>query len=316
MSGGGGDFLRMKRLISILASLTVLALIITATACHDSIFSDIQDESDIDSDRLQGAANAFVLFKGNIYFSAGNKGEIYRKSASAITRGGWETIKVPGEVPGYLYSDGTSLYLLTITKIKSGTGKYEGMNVPAGWEEYTSTTGNSGSFNYRQHYEWTQNGSTVPDAYKTQHLNATIGTHSYSVSYRDTSINGLGDVGGSDEAGSVFCLAPTADYLLIGGYRGLFHVPAGGSVSDLSDKIGCHNSSASIFDGQNITAIYVAGSTDSGTGASKVWSAPSTSENDSIIYVWAQGRGSRFATKGGLYSYIPGEGDKAWNSEG
>ncbi|MBP5157722.1 MAG: hypothetical protein ILP18_07630 [Treponema sp.] len=287
--------------------------------CHDSIFEDIKQESAIGEDRIKGGATGFVVFKGHIYFAPTNEGVIYRKannSSSWYNRGHWEAISCP-EIPVYLATsdDGQTLYLLTTT-FQEGTDDFSGVNMPTGYYEYTSTSGDSGSWSSRiNSYKYGILGTDIPDRYKEQNTRVRAPSGKvYSVAansnvlYEDRTPILYADQK-DVKVGSWWCIAGTHDNLILGTSVGLFHMHTGST--DINDEVAPNDFSTakSIFSGMTILSIYVGGTTKDSTGA---WSCSDTSETSSVIYVFATGAGSSYAAQNGLYSYIPGQG---WDSE-
>lgn len=287
---------------------------ITFFSCHDSIFEDINEESSIGDERIKGGATGFAVFNGQIYVAPTNPGTIYRKSEYLSgSRGHWESIDCPN-TPIFLAVEGSTLYMLTTT-FHAGSGYAEGISVPTGFYEYTSSTGNSDSWTHVADYAYDLDGTNIPSRYKNQHTKVLSPSHgTYSI---DTNTNILYQnstaILYADQAdvkvGSWWCIAGTRDQLILGTSSGLYDMPIGST--DLDDEVAPndHSSSRSIFSGMTILALYVAGTTRNSSGE---WSCSGQSETDSVIYVFATGPGSSYASQNGLYSYIPGQG---WDSE-
>lgn len=305
------------RHLAIIIPLLLAGLVFSG--CHDPIFEDIKKESSIGEDRIKGGATGFVTFKGYIYFAPANEGVIYRKPNNAEswhTRGNWDAVSCP-DVPVYLAvsDDGQTLYMLTTT-FKEGTDDFSGINMPSGYYEYKSTSGDSGSWGERiNSYRYGILGTDIPDRYKNQ--NTAVRSPSNKVYTIAANSNILYEDGTpilyADQkdvrVGSWWSLAGTNDQLILGTSTGLYHMHIGST--DINDEVAPNDFSTakSIFGGMTILTIYVAGTTKDSTGA---WSCSNTSETSSTIYVFATGSGSAYASQNGLYSYIP---DQGWDSE-
>ena len=288
---------------------------ITFFSCHDSIYEDINKESSIGEDRIKGGATSFVKFNGCIYVAPTNEGVIYRKpEVNCYSRGGWEAVSCPN-TPIFLAEEGGILYMLT-TIFKEGSGDFEGINLPNGFYEYISSTGNSDSWFFRASYVYDKEGTHIPSRYKNQHTKVrpngsssaySIDTNSNVLYWGNTAIL-LADQN-DVQVGSWWCLAGTSDQLIMGTSTGLYHMQIGST--DINDDVAPNTLSTakSIFGGMTILALYVAGTTRDSTGA---WSCSGQPEINSVIYAFATGPGSAYAAQNGLYSYIPGLG---WDSE-
>ncbi len=281
--------------------------------CHDSIFEDINKESAIAEDRIKGGVTSFVVFNGRIYVAPANNGVIYRKNESRCRdRGDWDAISCPN-TPIFLAVDGSTLYMLT-TIFENGSGDTEGINLPTGYYEYTSRSGDSDSWDYVARYDYDQEGTHIPSKYKNQHtkVNTSAGTYSTStnsnVLYLDNTAVLYADQN-DVKVGSWWSIAGTADQLILGTSAGLFHMKIGST--DINDEVAPNDlsTSKSIFSGMTILSLFVAGTRMNSSGA---WNCSSQSETDSVIYVFATGAGSAYVSQNGLYSYIPGQG---WDSE-
>ena len=202
------------------------------------------------------------------------------------------------------------------TNFEEGSGDNEGINLPNGFYEYISSTGNSDSWFFNASYIYNKEGTYIPARYKDQHTrvrpNGSAAVYSVTtnsnVLYLDNTAILLADQR-DVQVGSWWCLAGTSDQLIMGTSTGLYHMPLGST--DINDEVAPNTLSTakSIFGGMTILALYVAGTTRDSSGA---WSCSSLPEINSVIYVFATGPGSAYASQNGLYSYIPGLG---WDSE-
>ncbi len=305
--------MKQKNIHYLVVMISLLLASLSFFSCHDSIFEDINEESAIDNNRIKGGATSIITFNGKIYVAPTNTGVIYRKNESdRFSRGGWEDISCPN-TPIFLTVDGSTLYMLT-TIFQEGSGDYTGLNLPIGFYEYISTTGNSDSWTYVASYAYDQDGTYIPAKYKNQHsqVSSSAGTYKIETNTNILYLNNNAILLADQkdvQVGSWWCIGGTADQLILGTSVGLFDMPIGST--DLDDDVAPNDfsTSKSIFAGMTILSIYVAGTSRNASGA---WSCSGQAETDSVIYVFATGAGSAYAAQNGLYSYIPGQG---WNSE-
>lgn len=284
--------------------------------CHDPIFEDINKESSINEDRIKGSITSFVVYDGYLYCAPANEGVIYRKannSSSWRSRGGWDDVDCP-ETPVFLATENGYLYMLTTT-FENGSGASEGIYMPTGYYEYRTTTpGNWGDRVATYGYDMT--GDTIPSKYKNQHTKVRTSddtvystTPNSNILYRNNEAILYADQR-DVKVGSWWSLAGTNDQLIIGTNTGLYHMQIGST--DINDDVAPNDKSTakSIFSGMTILSVYVAGTVKDSSGSA--WWKSNSNEVDSVIYVFATGPGSGYASQNGLYSYIPGDG---WNSE-
>ncbi len=284
-------------------------------SCHDPIFEDINKESAINDERIKGSMSSFVIYDDYIYCAPANEGVIYRKrnsSSSMRSRGGWDDMDCP-ETPVYLAEEDGYFYMLTTT-FENGSGASEGIYMPTGYYEYR--TRNPGDWGDRiDSYGYDMTGDNLPSRYKNQHakVKASDGTvysttANTNVLYRDNEAILYADQK-DVKVGSWWCLAASRDQIILGTSTGLYHMQVGST--DINDDVAPNDKSTakSIFSGMTILTVYVEGMERNSSG---LWECADDDETDSVIYVFATGPGSGYASQNGLYSYIPGAG---WDSE-
>ena len=300
-----------KNIRNAVLTLPLLLAGIAFFSCHDPIFEDINKESAINEDRIKGGISCFVPYNGHVYVAPANDGVIYRKNLNDVrNRGDWESVRCP-KIPIYLAKENGCLYMLA-TEFDNGSGDYDGINMPTKFYEYkTDDPGNWGD--PIDTYKYDTSGTYIPSRYKNQHskVSTTSGTYSIATNTNELFL-GNEMILRADQrdvrAGSWWCLAGTNDQLIIGSSVGLLHMQIGST--DIDDDVAPNeiSTSKSVFGGMTILAVYVAG-TDMTDG---VWQSSTSNEADCVIYAFATGTGSSYASQNGLYSYIPGKG---WDSE-
>ncbi len=284
-------------------------------SCHDPIFEDINKESAINDERIKGSMSAFVIYDDYIYCAPANEGVIHRKKNSASSlrsRGGWDDVRCP-ETPVYLAEEDGYLYMLTTT-FENGSGASEGIYMPTGYYEYR--TKNPGDWGSRINtYGYDMTGDLLPSKYKNQHTKVRASDNTvYSMStntnvlYRDNEAILYADQK-EVKVGSWWCIAASKDQIILGTNTGLYHMQMGSTDINTDDAPSDKSTARSIFSGMTILTVYVEGMEKE---SSSIWKSSGINETDAVIYVFATGPGSGYASQNGLYSYIPGEG---WDSE-
>ncbi len=274
------------------------------TSCHDSIFETIENEIALDKSGIRGSMGSIVEYgdapNRYLYITPMNKGVIYRKSASANTKGGWQKLSAP-KTPVAIASSGGTLYMLAVDWAE-GSGDYEGYNVPT-YFEYTSTNGTSWNF-INKTYPYQENSGNLPSRYKNQHCTVTnsYGTYSIGTSNSTTSIST--PAGSQDlKEGLIYAITATANTVIIGTTRGIFSfdIKPNGSLDGESTYVGNRNGNdtASTLTG-DVPVVYVPSN------------YRTANEGSGPIYAYSCPMSSGGTTNEGLMAFFPSSG---WNRD-
>lgn len=290
----------MKKAFYIIAAAFSIFMTFGLTSCHDSIFETIENEIALDKSGLRGSIGSIVEYGGWLYVTPMNKGVLYRKSATARSKGGWNKISAP-KTPVAIALSGSTLYMLSVDW-DEGSGDYEGYNVPT-YFEYTSTDGTNWTY-INNKYGYTEDSSNLPARYKNQHCSVTAGNgKSYSIpsSYSTSVITTPNGSQNLDE-GYIFAITATYDTVIVGTTTGIYSykIQSNGSLTDKSTHVGDLEKDASSTFTRDVPVVYVPN--DSRT----------KSETDAVIYAYNSPLGSSGTQNEGLMAYFPGSG---WNRD-
>lgn len=289
----------MKRSLHLLLLACTFFSAIFFSGCHDSIFESIENEIALDKSGIRGSMGSIVEYGGNLYITPMHKGEIFRKSATAREKGGWESISAP-KTPIAITNDGGTLYLLAADWVE-GTGDYEGYNVPA-YFEYTSNDGTSWAGPVAQH-SYDKDSNNVPARYKNQCCSVTTGGHTYSIPSSYTT-EYISTPTGSKKVcdGYIFSITATANTVIVGTELGIYSLPieSGGSLGTPTTHVGDSSKDASSTFTSHVPIVYVPNG------------SRTKNESAAVIYAYNSPRGSSGTQNEGLMAYFPGSG---WNRD-
>ena len=245
---------------------------------------------------------SIVEHNGYLYVTPMNKGVIYRKSASANTKDGWEKLSAP-KTPVAIALSGSTLYMLAVDWAE-GSGDYEGYNVPT-YFEYTSTNGENWSYTNRS-FGFSEDSSNLPARYKNQCCSVTNSQGTYSIlTGKSNDTTWISTPAGSQDLGEglIYAITATANTVIVGTTNGIFSfdIQSNGSLGGKSTKVGNRTGTdaASTFTG-DVPVVYV----------------PSTyrakNEGEGPIYAYNSPTGSGGTTNEGLMAFFPSSG---WNRD-
>lgn len=291
----------MKKAFYIFSFTLSVFISLMFTSCHDSIFETIENEIALDKSGIRGSMGSIVEYNGYLYVTPMNKGVIYRKSASANTKGGWQKLSAP-KTPVAIALSGSTLYMLAVDWAE-GSGDYEGYNVPT-YFEYTSTSGTSWG-NPIATYSYQENSGNLPSRYKNQHCSVTVGSVTYSIpsSCSTDTISISGHSAFDVNEGYIYAITATANTVIVGTTTGIYslNIQSDGSLGGKSTYVGDRNGTdaSSTFTG-DVPVVYV----------------PSTyrtaNEGAGPIYAYNSPTGSGGTTNEGLMAFFPSSG---WNRD-
>ncbi|MCR5762610.1 MAG: hypothetical protein K6G00_04425 [Treponema sp.] len=288
----------MKKAFYIIYIAFTMFMISGLTACHDSIFESIENEIALDESGIRGSMGSIVEYGEYLYITPMNKGVIYRKSASATTKGGWQSISAP-KTPVAVSLDGSTLYMLAVDW-EEGTGDWEGYNVPK-YFEYTSTNGTDWSYTGSS-YSYTSDASDVPSRYKNQCCSITVGSYTYSIpsSYSTDTITVSNGTTKDVDEGYIYAITATGNSVIVGTEQGIFSMPiqSDGSLGDKTSTVAGHDTSSTFT--SDVPIVYVPEA------------FRNVNEGDGPIYAYNSPVGSSGTTNEGLMAYFPGSG---WNRD-
>lgn len=288
----------MKRSLHILLLACTFFSAILFSGCHDSIFESIENEIALDKSGIRGSMGSIVEYTdGYLYITPMHKGEIFRKSATATTRGGWNRISAP-KTPIAITNDGGTLYLLAVDWVE-GTGDYEGYNVPA-YFEYTSNDGTNWAGPVAQH-SYDKDSNNVPARYKNQCITATTGDGDrYSIGSSNSSSKISTPLGEKDlEKGLIYSVTATKNSAIVGTERGIFSIRKNGSDLIITQTIAGIDTSSTF--NRDVPIVYVP------------TAFQNKNESEAAIYAYNSPSGSGGTQKEGLMAYFPT--DKEWNRD-
>ena len=292
----------MKKAFYIFSITLSVFIALMFTSCHDSIFETIENEIALDKSGIRGSMGSIVEYTdGNLYITPMNKGVIYRKSATANTKGGWQKLSAP-KTPVAIALDGGTLYMLAVDWAE-GSGDYEGYNVPT-YFEYTSTNGTSWSYTNRS-FGYSENSSNLPSRYKNQCCSVTVGGVTYSIPSSLTTDTITISSGGSKNAdkGYIYAITATGSSVIIGTETGLYSLPiVSGGLGTPTPYVGDGSTDTNSTLTNDVPIVYVP----------QKYRNDRTAEASSVIYAYNCPRGSGGTTNEGLMAYFPGSG---WNRD-
>lgn len=273
------------------------------TSCHDSIFETIENEIALDKSGIRGSMGSIVEYGGWLYITPMNKGVIYRKSATANTKGGWQKLSAP-RTPVAIALDGGTLYMLAVDWAE-GSGDYEGYNVPT-YFEYTSTNGENWSYTNRS-FGYLENSSNLPLRYKNQCCSVTVNGITYSIpsSYSTDTIS-ISSGGSFDvDEGYIYAITATGNSVIVGTENGLYSMHInGGSLENKTSYVGDGSTDTNSTLSNDVPIVYVPSA------------FRTVNEIEAVIYAYNCPRGSGGTTNEGLMAYFPYPVDKrGWNRD-
>ena len=287
----------MKKSFYILTLISFLFMMLGFAGCHDSIFETIENEIALDESGIRGSMGSIVEYGGYLYITPMNKGVLYRKSATATTKGGWQSISAP-KTPIAIALSGSTLYMLAVDW-DEGEGDWEGYNVPT-YFEYTSTNGTS--WNYISKYSFTEDSSNLPSKYKNQQCSITVGSYTYSIpsSYSTDTITISNGKSYDVDKGEIFAITATANTIIVGTTKGIYSmtIKSDGSLENTTSKVAGKDTSSTFT--KDVPIVYVP------------TTFRSKSETDAVIYAYNSPSGSSGTTNEGLMAYFPASG---WNRD-